>query len=596
MTPEEKLGKAQDWRLLWRLWSYMRPYRRLFFLSLLLLPMTVGFSLAQPYLIKLAIDRHIAVGNLGGLVWIGVLFALAVVLGALAFYAQYTLTIQLAQKSLSDLRVSVFSHIQRLPMSYFDRNPVGRLVTRMTTDTEVLNEMFSSGVMTLALDGVTLVGIVIALFLIDARLALVALSLMPLVIVGINFFRVKARRSYRAVREGIARINSYVQETISGMVVIQLFSREARALEDFDRFNAQYRDANQTANVVEASMFSFVDAMSSVTIGIILWYGSGLVRKETVAFGTLMAFIQYIHRFFVPLRDFSQKYTTIQSALAAAERIFQILDVPGEPRPSVPIRVPGASGSIEFQDVWFEYKREEPVLKGVSFRVEPGERVALVGRTGSGKTTTIKLLTRLYDVQSGSVRLDGVDVKNWDPQALRRLVGTVLQDVFLFSGDITRNIRLGNSAITDEEIESAARSVHAHPFIVRMPGGYHAELRERGANLSQGQKQLLSLARALAFQPRILVLDEATSSVDPETELLIQDALDHLIEGRTCLIIAHRLSTIQKVDRIIVLHHGEIREMGTHEELLAKRGFYHRLYLLQYGKAAGGPAAVHQSL
>jgi ATP-binding cassette subfamily B protein len=566
----------------------MRPYKPLFFLSLLLLPLISGFSLVQPYLVKVAIDRHIVTGNLQGLIWISMLFVLVVLIEGLAFYSQYTLTMHLAQKSLSDLRVSVFAHVQQLPMSYFDKNPVGRLVTRMTTDTEVLNEMFGSGVMTLALDGLTLIGIVIILFSINAWLALVALSMMPVVIVGINFFRVRARASYRAVRERIARINSYLQEAISGMMVIQLFSRQAKSFAEFDRLNASYKDANQSSNIYEAAMFSFVDAVSSISVAIILWYGAGLVRKEIVAFGTLVAFIQYIHRFFVPLRDFSQKYSTIQSAMAAAERIFQLLDTPRAPRPAIPAPVPKPSGLVEFQDVRFEYKKGDPVLRGVSFRLEPGERVALVGRTGSGKTTTIKLLSRFYDVDSGSIRVDGLDVRDWDLAALRSRIGTVLQDVFLFSGDVIQNIRLGNSCISSNEVESAARGVHAHPFIVRLQGEYHAVLRERGSNLSQGQKQLLSLARALAFQPRILVLDEATSSVDPETELLIQDALDRLMKGRTSLIIAHRLSTIQKVDRIIVLHHGEVKEIGTHNELLAKRGIYRRLYLLQYGKPDKG--------
>jgi ATP-binding cassette subfamily B protein len=331
-------------------------------------------------------------------------------------------------------------------------------------------------------------------------------------------------------------------------------------------------------------MFSFVDAMSSISVAVILWYGSGLVRREIVAFGTLVAFIQYIHRFFVPLREFSQKYTTIQSAMAAAERILQLLDVPPAPSPAVAAPIPKPAGLIEFRNVWFGYKQAVPVLKGISFRIEPGERVALVGRTGSGKTTIIKLLTRLYEVNDGTIAVDGLDVKEWDLNRLRGRIATVLQDVFLFSGSVARNIQLGNPNIRQEDLERAAKSVHAHPFIAKLRGGYQAELRERGSNLSQGQKQLLSLARALAFNPNILVLDEATSSVDPETEILIQDALERLMEGRTCLIIAHRLSTIRKADRIIVLHHGEVREIGTHDELLAQRGIYHRLYLLQYGR------------
>jgi ATP-binding cassette subfamily B multidrug efflux pump len=488
-----------------------------------------------------------------------------------------------AQRCLADLRVAVFSHVQKLPMAYFDRNPVGRLVTRMTTDVDVLQEMFAAGVMTLVSDFVMVGWIIVIMVSIDVKLALVSLALIPPMILAVNFFRIKARQTYRLIRERIARINAYLGEAISGMTIIQLFVREERSYKIFDDLNAAHRDANHLSNIYEASLSSMVEAAGSVSVALLLWYGGGEVLHGMIGIGTLVAFKEYIHRFFVPLRDFSQKYTVMQSAMSAAERIFHLLDTPvAIAGPAKPLAPRSFRGEVEFDDVWFSYKKDEPVLKGVSFRIVPGEKVAVVGATGSGKTTTIKLLNRFYDIQRGSIKVDGIDVRDWDLQALRRHIGVVLQDVFLFSGDIQTNLSLGDSSIPRDRLEWAVRHANLERYVRGLPGGLTTPVRERGSNFSAGQRQLMALARVLVFQPGILVLDEATSSVDTETELLIQDALERIMEERTCLVIAHRLSTIRNADRIIVLHRGEIREMGSHTELLQRHGIYYRLYRLQY--------------
>jgi ATP-binding cassette, subfamily B, multidrug efflux pump len=580
---EEILGKAYDLRLLKRMWRFVLPYKRLFLFSMLLLPLQQAFGLAQPYLMKIGIDRYIAGQDLWGLQNVMLLFFAALMGETLAAFAHYYYSMAVAQRCLADLRVAIFSHVQKLPMSYFDRNPVGRLVTRMTTDVEVLQEMFSSGVITLVNDFIMVFWIVGIMFYIHAELALVTLALIPPMAIAINYFRIKARQTYRQIRERIARINAYLGEAISGMSVIQLFSREGRSYREFEELNADHRDAYHLSNLYEASLYSMVEAAGSVSIGLLLWYGGGEVLHGIIGIGTLVAFKEYLHRFFVPLRDFSQKYAVMQSAMASAERIFQLLDTPVEIQSPANAVVPKPfRGEVVFDDVWFGYKAGDPVLKGVSFRIEPGETVAVVGATGSGKTTTIKLLNRFYDIQKGSIKVGGVDVRQWDLPALRRHIGVVLQDVFLFSGDIRANLALGNPSVPLPVIENAAKAANADNFILRLPEGYGAVVRERGSNFSGGQKQLLSLTRVLVYQPQILVMDEATSSVDTETEMLIQDALEKAMRGRTCLVIAHRLSTIRNANRIIVLHHGEVREVGTHAELMDKRGIYHRLYQLQY--------------
>jgi ATP-binding cassette subfamily B multidrug efflux pump len=592
---EAALGRAYDARLIGRLWRYIRPYQRDFWLAMACLPVTSVFVLAQPYILKITIDRYIALHHTSGIASMGLLYGGAVTGEFIFFYLQYYLSMLVAQKSLADLRVDIFAHVQKLEAAFFDRHPVGRLVTRMTTDVDVINEMFAAGAMTLLMDAVTLLGIAAIMLTIDLRLALVALSLLPLMLVAINFFRLKARHNYRLIRERIARLNAYLQEAISGMMVIQLFVREAQTFREFDHYNDLHREANHWSNIYEAALYSLVEAISSISFALIVWYGGRQILGATLAFGTLVAFIEYIHKFFVPLRDFSSKYAVMQSAMSAAERVFELLDTApaiASPRITVAQASPpaearafsSARGRIEFDHVWFAYKGDDYVLRDVSFRVEPGEKIAIVGATGAGKTTIIKLLNRSYDVQRGRVLVDGVDVRDWDLHALRRCIGAVAQDVFLFSGTIGDNIRLGRSDISDEAVRRAAAVVNAHRFIERLPRGYDEPLRERGSNLSAGQRQLLSFARALAYDPAILVLDEATSSVDTETELLVQDALGKLMRHRTAVVIAHRLSTIERSDRIVVMHHGQIREVGSHTQLLALGGLYARLHALQAGR------------
>jgi ATP-binding cassette subfamily B multidrug efflux pump len=583
LQQEEILGKAYDLRLIKRLWEFMAPYKRLFWLGMLLLPLQQAFGLAQPYLMKVGIDQYIGGRDLGGLRNVGLLFFGALMGETVTVFLQYYLTMLVAQRCLADLRVAIFAHVQKLPMSYFDRNPVGRLVTRMTTDVDVLQEMFSSGVMTLVSDFVMVIWIVGIMFYLNVGLALVSLALIPPMAIAINYFRVKARQTYRQIRERIARINAYLGEAISGMAIIQLFAREAKTYREFDELNASHRDAYHLSNLYEAGLYSMVEAAGSVSVALLLWWGGGEVLHGIIGIGTLVAFNEYLHRFFVPLRDFSQKYTVMQSAMSSAERIFQLLDTPiliESPKRAVtpkPFR-----GEVVFDNVWFQYRADDPVLKGVSFRIEPGEKVAVVGATGSGKTTTIKLLNRFYDIQQGYIKVSGVDVREWDLRALRRHIGVVLQDVFLFSGDVCANLALGDSSIPMERIQKAAQIANAERFIQRLPERFYARVKERGSNFSGGQRQLLSLARVLVFEPEILVMDEATSSVDTDTELLIRDAMEKIMRNRTCLLIAHRLSTIRNADRIIVLHHGKVRETGCHAELMEKKGIYHRLYQLQY--------------
>ncbi len=582
---EQEFGKAYDARLLGRLWTYVRPYRQVFWLALVLSAAQQGFRLVQPYLVKIGIDRYVERRDAAGLRALGLVY-LAMVAGEFAaYYGQQYLTMVLAQRSLADLRVALFARVQRFPMRFFDRNPVGRVVSRLTTDVDVLQEMFAAGAMTIVLDVLGLVGIVAVMLGMDWRLALTSLGLLPVIVGAVDFFRRQVRRTYRMIRERIARINGYLQEAITGMTAIALANREVRAFAEFERLNADHRDAYHLSNKLEAALFSFVEAMSTVSIAMLLWEGGRLTRGGLVEIGTLVAFIQYIQQFFVPIRDFSAKYAVMQSSMTAAERIFSLLDLEVEPAPARPRMPARVRGEIVFEHVWFAYRGEEWVLRDVSFRVAAGEHVAIVGATGSGKTTLVKLLDRLYDVGRGRILVDGIDVRDWDPQALRRRIAVVLQEVFLFSGPVETNITLGRTDCSRAAVEAAAAHVNADGFIRRL-GGYEALLRERGSNLSGGQRQLLAFARALAHDPAVLVLDEATSSVDPATEWLVQDALAKLLAGRTALVIAHRLSTIETADRILVMHKGGLREEGTHAELLARGGIYARLYRLQYGGEA----------
>ena len=578
---EAELGKAYDARLVRRLWTYVRPYKAIFWGAVLLSPVSQTLSLVQPYLLKLGIDGYVMRGDVEGLRTLALLFAGAILGEFVSQYWQQYLTTMVAQRSLADLRVALFARLQRFPVSFFDQNPVGRVVSRLTTDVDVLQEMFAAGAMTIVLDVLRLLGIVGFMLWIDWRLALASLALFPVMVLAVDFFRRMARRTYRQIRERIGRVNGFLQEAISGMSVIALSAAEERTFREFDHLNDDHRQANHLSNRLEAALFSLVEAVSTVSIAVMLFEGGRLRARGIVEIGTVVAFIQYIQQFFIPIRDFSAKYAVLQSSMAAAERLFALLDLPMEPVPAEP-RVPARfQGEIVFDHVWFAYRDEDWVLKDVSFRVAAGEQVALVGATGSGKTTIIKLLDRLYDVTRGRVLVDGIDVRDWDGTALRRRIAVVLQDVFLFSGTVEDNVTLGRADIPRAAVEAAAAHVNAEGFVHAM-GGYGAQIRERGSNLSGGQRQLLAFARALAHDPGILVLDEATASIDRETEWLIQDALAKLLEGRTALVIAHRLSTIENADRILVMHKGELREEGTHAMLVARDGIYARLHRLQF--------------
>jgi len=581
---EEALGKTYDVALLRRLWRYIRPYRGQFILAVVCLPLTSASLLAQPYILKLAVDNYIAHNDAAGLTRAGLLFIAALVGEFIFFYLQYQATMTVAQHSLSDLRVELFTHLQELPASFFDRNPVGRLVTRLTTDVDAINEAFTAGTLTIFMDVLTLVGIIVIMLTINVKLTFVTLALLPPLLVAMNFLRVRSRDTYRVIRERLARINAFLQETLSGIAVVQLFAQEKKLFAEFDERNREFRDANHLSNIYEATLFSLVEAVGSISIALMLWYGAVQIGTGAVALGTLVAFIEYLQKFFVPIREFGTKYTTMQSAMTAVERVFQLLDTPVTiTSPSQPREPEQVLGRIVFDHVWFAYKGDDWVLRDVSFALEPGQKIALVGATGAGKSTISKLLNRFADVQRGRILIDGVDVRDWDLKALRRQIGIVLQDVFLFAGDVATNITLGRDDITQADLERAASYVNAHRFIDQLPRRYQEPIRERGSNLSGGQRQLLSFARALAYNPAILVLDEATSSVDPETEQWIQDAMTNLMAGRTTIVIAHRFSTIQNADRIIVLHKGQVREIGTHQELIDQRGIYWRLYQLQYG-------------
>ena len=581
---EATLGKAYDARLIRRLWGYVRPHRRLVVASLALMLSVSAVQLLQPYLIKLAIDDHIASGRLEGLGRLALLFLAALVAEFGLRFGQLYVLQRTGQDVVFDVRMAVFAHLQRLSSSFFDRNPVGRLMTRLTTDVEALNEAFTSGLVVILADLVKLAGIVAILLWMDWRLALITFAILPPTLLLTWFFRKRMRGAYRQVRMWIAKVNAFLQENVSGMRVVQLFSRERSTMSQFREINTGHRDA-QLRGVRYDSIFSaLAEMIGAVTLAAIVWGGGWSILEGMITFGTLVAFIEYASKFFGPVQELSQRYTVMQSAMASAERIFGLLDEEVEIcSPAQPSTVgDGGPGEIVFDNVTFGYKEGQPVLHNVSFRLRPGERVAIVGWTGSGKSTLIRLLVRLYDVWEGRILLDGVDVREYDLKELRRRVGVVLQDHFLFAGTIASNISLDDPAVTREKVEHAARAVHADRFIERLTRGYDEPVRERGSNFSVGQKQLLSFARAIAFDPAVLVLDEATASVDPETEHHIRQALQTLLEGRTSIVIAHRLATVRDADRILVLHHGRLMEQGSHAELLGvEGGIYSTLYNLQ---------------
>jgi ATP-binding cassette subfamily B protein len=576
------VGKAYDAVLMRRLMGYLRPYWPMVLVAFAAIVSASMLQLAQPYLMKLAIDRYIATSDLAGMDRIALLF-LGILLASfvLEFVQTYVLQ-RTGQHIMFDLRAQIYGHLQRLDVAYYDRNPVGRLMTRVTTDVDALNDLFTSGVVSVFGDIFTLAGIMIVLLAMDWRLALVAFSVLPLIVVITQWFRRNVRDSYRTVRALVARINAFLQENITGMATVQLFGREARNLQQFRDINGRHRDANIDSIFYYAVFYPAIEIVGALATAVIIWWGGGWVLAGTLTIGSLVAFIQYSQRFFRPISDMSEKFNLLQSAMAASERIFTLLDTPvSVVSPASPVRADWR-GHVTFDHVWFAYDGEHHVLRDVSFEVRPGERVGIVGATGAGKSTIINLLLRYYDVSRGRILVDGVDVREIDLGELRRRFSLVLQDVHVFSGTIGGNVRLGNPDIGEEHVRRALEAVHADRFVDAMPLGAATPVAERGATLSTGQKQLLSFARALAFDPRILVLDEATSSIDTETELLIRDALHVLMAGRTTIAIAHRLSTIQDMDTILVLHKGQLRESGSHQELLAQRGLYHRLYQLQY--------------
>jgi len=615
---DDVVGKAYDGRLMRRLVRYLYPYKLPAFVSLVAILIKAGADVLGPYLTKVAVDRymtkstaksswlagHLSSNAATGITQLAGLYLGSLLLSYLLEFVQTYLMQWTGQKVMFDMRSEIFRHLQHMHIGYFDRNPVGRLVTRLTSDVDALNEMFTSGVFAIFEDVFVLAGIVLVMLRMNWWLALLSFAVLPLILIVTRVFRKHVRDSYRRIRSAIARINSYTQEHISGMTVVQLFNRQDRSYKEFKAVNQQHMDAFKDAILAYALYYPAVEILSSIAIALVIWRGGYGVLHTTVTIGVLVAFMQYAQRFFRPIQDLSEKYNILQAAMAASERIFKLLDTapeivsPAQPKES------DHSGRIEFQNVWFTYQRLDEaqltqiarasaaelaampdiewILRGVSFTVEPDQTAAIVGHTGAGKTTIISLMMRFYDIQHGSILIDGVDVREHDLNQLRRRFGVVLQDPFLFSGTIADNIRLGSDWISDARLEEAADEVNVRDFIQSLPEGFAEPVRERGSGLSTGQKQLINFARALAHDPRILILDEATSSVDTETEMRVRLALERMIEGRTSVVIAHRLSTVQRADTILVMHKGQLREMGTHQELLAQRGLYWKLYQLQY--------------
>ncbi len=580
---EQDLGKVYDTVLMKRLIKYLKPYRfQLLVIALLMIGTTLS-RLAGPFLIQMAIDQHIIPGELEGLSLFAALLVLSLIGEFVFAYFEEYRQLMVGQHVMRDLRQTLFSHLQRLDVQYFDKNPVGRLMTRVMGDVQVLNELFTSGVITSFGNLLSILGIMVAMLLYNWKLACVSFTVIPIIFGATLVYQIYSRRAFREQRKQYARINAFLQENIVGMTTMKLFAQERRSHLRFNERNRRYLAANLRSIFYFSIFHPLIEVTASLATAVIIWYGGGQIVQVALSFGVLVAFIQYAERFFWPIRELSEKYTIFQNAMASSERIFQLLDT--EPSIVSTTRKSGIDtlkGEIEFRNVWFAYNDEDYVLKDVSFRVEPGEKVALVGHTGSGKTTIINLLCRFYEINKGQILIDGVDIQEMNLDELRGAISIVQQNIFLFSDSIERNISLGDPTITNEQIVNASKDVHLDRFVQKMPEIYKTEIKEDGAGLSVGQKQLVAFARALASDPSILVLDEATSSVDTETELLIEDALSRLMEERTSVVIAHRLSTIQNADRIIVMHRGEIRETGTHNELLQKGDIYYRLYQLQY--------------
>lgn len=583
MDEDRVMGKIYDRKLLGRLLKYGFPYWYLIALAVVMIIAAAGLDILGPYITKVAVDRYIIPKDYNGLISI-VLIYMGILIGSFAIrYFQILLTQYIGQRIIFNLRQEIFSHLQKLHQQFFDKNPVGRLMTRVTSDVESLNQMFTQGIVMIFGDLFLIFGIVVMMVSIQLQLALWTFSVIPFLFFISFLFRKKVRNSYSQIRYYLAKINSYLQEHISGMSIVQLFNREDKDFEDFKKINWQHTLAFIKTIFYYALFYPGVELISAVAMAIIIFRGGWLIDSTVVTLGVLIAFIQYAKMFFRPISDLSEKYNILQGALASSERIFKLLDTePNIISPKESISKSKVIGNIEFQNIWFGYNTDEYVLKDLSFKIDAGKRYALVGHTGAGKTSIIRLIGRFYDIQKGKIVIDGIDINQWDLHVLRKQMAIVLQDVFLFSGTVLENIRLGRKDISEEDVMNAARMVNAHRFIEKLTGRYHAPVKERGNNFSMGQKQLLSLARALVINPSILLLDEATSNIDSESEALIKKALEVVLENRTAIVIAHRLSTIQNMDKIFVLHKGVLKEQGTHQDLLKQRGFYYKLYQLQF--------------